>query len=238
MKKYNVSKTTNYLIDIKATDGAQHTKNPNEKLIDRVEQAYFSLKKDYGINYAISTQELQQRTGCAPSTFNSNICGGVNGLLSLVERTVLLRFVEAVDKAEPDLNSKLHAGLMALIKVDPGSSYNAYKNTSFCMIRRTEFAVKIFPSSFWQMMLAPLVPAIDQYLYENNLRWRNLSETVKEQVYKLSADNLRYVVEQIVKEDFDSYGFLQTTRALDNYKALFIDLLTSNANVIIIMSRQ
>ena len=52
MKKYNVSKTTNYLIDIKATDGAQHTKNPNEKLIDRVEQAYFSLKKDYGINYA------------------------------------------------------------------------------------------------------------------------------------------------------------------------------------------
>lgn len=232
-KHYIVQKTENRLLSIEGTGGAYRNRHVKDSIMDMAQLAYLSLKQTYGINYVISAKALQEKMGCAESTFNDNFCGGINGFLSMSEEIVINRFAEAVEASDPNLTSALYVGFKALVQVNPHSQYNVYQVTAFDMSLRSHFAAEAFSSDYWREVLEPLTPAIYTFLAESIPAWDDAPETIKEWVYVLAANFLREEVKLLVLGEYTHRSMIEQTRLLKDYVMLFKKLLLGSVRMIL-----
>lgn len=232
-KHYTFQKTEDSLLVIQEQEVKYRSRKPKEALLDQAQRAYLELKAEYGTNYTVTSKTLQERMGCAESTFNDNFCAGVNGFLAISERIVVERFAEALDGAGNELTDALTIGLRALYKVSPRSKYNLYQNTEFDMNLRTRFAAEVFGMDYWGRVIKPLHPAIELYLAENTEKWDGVSEAVKEHIFKLFAASFRWAVQLLVQENLNSQGIMEQTNRLKDYIALLKKLLLNQAKTLL-----
>ena len=231
-KNYNIEKTSNQLITIRRTGHGYRTRQPKEAIMDAAQRTYLTLKEEYGTNIILTPTVFVNAIGCAESTFNDNFCGGINGFLAQSERVVIDRFTETVKSAEENLIAKLASGLRALYRVPPRSRFNIYRKTEFDMNLRTQFCCKAFSHEYWALMLEPLLPAINDYLAENELYWNEVPEAAKAMAYHLFAATFRWVVDMMTEEDLSRYPFIEQSNYLKDYINLFRKMLVLQARAL------
>lgn len=232
-KYYSLQKSEDSLLVIQEQEVKYRSRKPKETLLDQAQRAYLELKAEFGANYVVTSKVLQEKMGCAESTFNDNFCGGVNGFLAISERVVVERFAEELADAGSELTDALTIGLRALYKVSPRSKYNLYQNTEFDMNLRTRFAAEVFGMDYWGRVIKPLHSAIELYLAENTEKWDGVSEAFKEHIFKLFAASFRWTVQLLVQENLNSQGIMEQMNRLKDYIALLKKLLLNQAKTLL-----
>lgn len=219
--KYEKKKSKDSLVNIISTKGTYHTAHPKESVVDLFQTGIIQAIREYGVNIQVALTDVYEMIGDQSSSFHDNFCGGVNGIISYGEKEVLNRFAEAVEKAGDSLDDKLRSGLRSFCIADSHSKYNAYDGQSFNMKVRTQFVVELCRPKYWQIVIKPLLPAINDYVTEVYPKWALMPEIEKSFVHRMFADVLREIAGEIVEKDLYKLPRLEQAEYLRLYVTVF-----------------
>lgn len=219
--KYRREKSNDSLINIISTEETYHTAHPKEAMADLFQTGFMEAIREYGVNVQIVPADIYEMIGDQSSSLHDNFCGGVNGIISYGEKEVLNRFTEAIENAGDSFDDKLRSGLRSFCSSNTHSKYNAYDGQSFNMKIRTRFCVEICRPRYWQRVIAPLLPAIDDYITEYYPKWAFMPEAERMFIHKLFADVLREIAEEIIGKDIYSMQLFEQREWLKLYTTVF-----------------
>lgn len=219
--KYEKRKSNNSLINIISTEEAYRTARPKESVVDLFQAGFMAAIREYGINIQLAPAEIYEMIGNQSSSFHDNFCGGVNGIISYGEKEILNRFTEAIEKAEDDFDDKIRSGLKSLCIADSHSKYNAHDGQSFSMGVRTKFCVEVCRPKYWQIVITPLIPAIDDYISRIYPKWVFMPDFERDFTHRLLADAFREIAGEIAKKELYNMPRLEQMENLRLYASVF-----------------
>ena len=217
--KYRKLKSNDLLINIVSTEKTYHTEHPKTSVVDVFQAGFMDAVQKYGVNVQVTPADIYESIGDQSSIFHDNFCGGVNGIISYGEKEVRNRFVEAIEKAGDSFDNKLKKGLEAFFVSDPHSKYNTYDGQSFNMKTRTRFCVEICRPKYWQIIITPLVHAIDDYIAEYYPKWVSMPADERKFAYILFADVLRGIAGEIT--EMNSCDIFEQSKTVKLYVKIF-----------------
>ena len=216
---FSVKPTTNGLINIEIEKTRNHAYEHKALILNKLQRGYLDFRKEWGINYPITGQDLYSRSDCPKSSFTVNFGGGMKSFFASCEQVVIERFTEAVKGR--DFEKGLKNGFQSLLTPINFSDYNTNRQNGVDMALRTEFCYKVFSLDYWKLVLKPLLPALDTYLSKAEPRWNNVVDEAKENAYDLFTAEFHWIVGLLLREQKKQQDTLDQFIPLDEYVKMY-----------------
>ena len=220
---FSVKPTTNGLINIEIEKTRNHAYEHKATILNKLQRGYLDFRKEWGINYPITGQDLYGKSNCPKSSFTVNFGGGMKSFFASCEQVVIERFTEAVKGR--DFEKGLKNGFQSLLTPINFSDYNTNRQNGVDMALRTEFCYKVFSLDYWKLVLKPLLPALDSYLAKAEPRWNNVADEAKTQAYDLFTEEFHWIVGLLLREHSKQQEAPDPFVPLDEYVNIYSQII-------------